>query len=162
MKLLTFIVVFLILFSHYNGYSSTNDSSKNNDNIAVKKFTDKDLLEQVHLRESKITSFQAYREEAEEVAIWALKNYARLLSRKPLFEVSKTQYRDMQIDLALTWARLAILYKDSNKDTLYKEYIQKSLDLTKELGLIKQIEADEKTLLNLIRRIDDSTKIEEL
>jgi|GEM_PF-6772206 len=158
MKPLLYVLICIISISSCDGLAIANSI---NDNIPVSGYTGNDLVMQLYLRNSKIASFRAYREEPAEVAIWALNNYAMQLGRKPLVEISKMQYRDMQIDLGLTWARLSILSKKKNKNQLHKKYIHKSLALIEELNLIKSVEANEEELLNLLRKIDNSTKIQD-
>ncbi len=92
---------------------------------------------------------QAYREEDSSTAIWALNNLSVILEKdKDTYIDDK---RDIQIDLVLTYGRLALLHKKENNKNKYKENISKALKIAKE---VYGSSMDEVQVLEFIHKVD--------
>jgi GGDEF domain-containing protein len=92
---------------------------------------------------------QAYKEEDSSTAIWALINLSEILEKdKDTYIDDK---RDIQIDLVLTYGRLALLYKKENNINKYEKNISKALKIAKE---VYGSNMDEVQVLEFIHKVD--------
>ena len=95
-------------------------------------------------------SCQAYKNEDPNVGIWALVNLADILQEHE--KIFANDKKDIQIDITLTFGRLALLHKMQKDNEEYKEYISKAITWARKAN-INEIKT-EAELFNFLKRID--------
>lgn len=103
-------------------------------------------------------AFQAYIEEKPEVALWALENLEDIVLKQREVVKDKQTLRLLNVDLVLTYGRIAFTYKKMGKSLLFEEYLSRSLEIAKRIyGENGEVMSREK-LTDFIKRIDSNAK----
>ena len=92
---------------------------------------------------------QAYKNEEPQIAIWALKNLAEVLQKD--MDIHTNDKKTIQMDLLLTYGRLAKLYRIKKDEVRYKENILNALNLAHERS--SEIKTEEE-LLEFLEKAD--------
>ena len=96
-------------------------------------------------------AFQAYKNEKPEIGIWALKNLAQVLERN--LEI-KPETRSTQIDLAMTYGRLAIKSKTIGDISGYEENVNKAISLLQQA--LPEDKYTKETIIDFINKADEA------
>ncbi len=96
-------------------------------------------------------AMQAYLEEEPPVAIWALENYADVLTKQAEWDGNHDDI--FKKDLMLTYGRLAISSRAAQDDQSYDRYIAKAL-MTAEKAYSPELRT-EKELLDFVKQVDE-------
>jgi hypothetical protein len=98
-------------------------------------------------------AIQAYKYEKPEIGIWALKNLAQVLEKRL---ETKTETKSTQIDLVLTYGRLAIIFKTIGDMKGYEE------NLNKARYFLQQSSPDEnhtkESVIDFVNKTDEAIK----
>ena len=100
-------------------------------------------------------AFQAYSQENPQVAIWALENQADVYNK--YYEQAERIGNDKaffsQVDLVITYVRLAIAYQAAKDKQKYDQNISKALSLAKQI--CPDTLCTEEELLDFVKKLDD-------
>ncbi len=105
--------------------------------------------QQASVEDWEIRAFKAYKNNKKEAAIWAFENIDDFIdeNRKYFFD-----YGELNIITIRIYGRLALLYRASNNEEKYRQYIDKAIVTAKSVSFNEA--TSEESLLGYIKKMD--------